>query len=236
MPPSEDALTEAVREFFGVQGEAVRRALRAADVSYAIRELVSAPPVDAALEETAALLAVILLEHLPAWYAAGWDEAAEQLLSELDMLMRDETDARRRAREIVPAIQTTTRNALQDEAESAADQAEDEALSRDEAMSQLLIGVEMRYEGWVGHRAELIGATESQGALGRGGATLANLVALSQVVEKRNLDRGDDRVCMRCMSNSAAGWIQNGEQYPSGSMHRPHHPRCRCREEYRIAV
>ena len=229
MPPREEDLTEAVRVFFVVQGAAVRRALRSVDVSYAVRELADAPAVDTALEETSVFLAEILLKHLPAWYEVGWDEVADQLASEIDMLMRDEADARRRAREIVPVIQTTTQNALRDEAQTAAAESDD----RDEAMGLLLYGVASRYEGWQERRAELIARTESQSAGGRGGAALARLVAISQPVEKRNSDRGDDRVCQQCRENTAAGWIPSGDNFPSGTSTRPHHPRCRCSVSYR---
>ena len=235
MPPREEELTDAVRNFFRVQSTAVRKALRSADVTYAIRELADAPPVGDALEETAALLTAILLEHLPAWYAAGWDEAAEQLLSELEMLMRDEADARRRAREIVPVIQTTTLNALRDEAESAAEQAGEEDLEHEEALALLVMGVQLRYEGWQEHRAELVAITESQSAIGRGGHALASLVAVSQLVEKHNVDMGDDRVCMNCRSNSSEGWIPLGQLFAaSGTLFKPHHPRCRCGIQHRI--
>ena len=76
MPPREDDLTEAVREFLRAQGEAVREALRSVDPSYAIAEMADTPAVDGALEQTDVLLAGILVAYLPAWYAAGWDEAS----------------------------------------------------------------------------------------------------------------------------------------------------------------
>ena len=231
MPPREEELTEAVREFLRAQGEAVREALRSVDLSYAIAEMADTPAVDGALEQTDVLLAGILVAHLPAWYAAGWDEAAEQLASAIDMLMRDEADARRRAREIVPVIQTTTRNALRDEAENAAAETDD----RDEAMGLLLYGVDSRYEGWESHRAELIAVTESQSALGRGGMAVARIVAISQIVQKHNVDRGDDRVCMNCMANTGEGWIPLNQFYAaSGTLTKPHHPRCRCGQQHRI--
>ena len=234
MPPREQDLTDAIRNYFRAQGSAVRTGIRSVDGSYAIEDIADAPPVTDALEETGALLAAILIEHLPGWYEAGWTEAAEQLQSELEMLMRDEADARRRAREIVPVIQTTTQNALRDEAQAAAAQAEEDESSREEALALLILGVGRRYEGWQDHRAELIARTESQSAGGRGGAALAGLVSVSQLVEKRNIDRGDDRVCIRCRTNTAAGWIPVGDNYPSGTSRRPHHPRCRCNELYRI--
>ena len=231
MPPREEDLTEAVREFFRAQGEAVREALRSVDVSYAISEMADTPAVDGALYETDVLLAGILVEYLPAWYAAGWDEAAAQLASVTYMLMRDEADARRRAREIVPVIQTTTRNALRDEAQNAAAA----TMDRDEAMGLLQYGVDSRYDGWQSHRAELISVTESQSALGRGGMAVARIVAISQIVEKHNIDRADDRVCMNCTSNTGEGWIPLNKIYAaSGTLTRPHHPRCRCGQQHRI--
>ena len=230
MPPREEDLTEAVREFFRAQDEAVRAAMQSVDASYAISEMADTPAVDSALEQTDVWLAAILIEYLPAWYAAGWQEAADQLASEIGMLMRDEADARRRAREIVPVIQTTTRNALRDEAENAGEMSAD----RDEAMGFLLYGVESRYAGWQIHRAELVAVTESQSAIGRGGHALAGLVAISQTVEKHNIDRGDERVCRNCMANTAQGWIPRGQLFSgSGTLTKPHHPRCRCRINYR---
>ena len=230
MPPTEDDLAEAVREFFRAQDEAVRAALQSVDVSYAISEMADTPAVDSALEQTDVWLAAILIEYLPAWYAAGWQEAADQLASEIEMLMRDEADARRRAREIVPVIQTTTRNALRDEAENAGEMSAD----RDEAMGFLLYGVASRYEGWQEHRSELVAVTESQSAIGRGGNALAKLVAISQIVQKHNIDRADDRVCGNCLANTAEGWIPIGQLFAaSETLIKPHHPRCRCRMDYR---
>lgn len=235
MPPREEELTSAVQDFFRVQEAAVRTAFEAAAQSYAIAELAESPPVDSALEETALLLAALLIEYLPAWYEQGWDEAADQLASAIEMLMRDEADARRRAREIVPVIQTTTQNALGDEARNAAAQAEEEDLHGEEALLLLLLGVSHRYERWGEYRADLIAWTESQSAIGRGGHALASLVAISQAVEKINIDRGDDRVCQNCRANSSEGWIPAAQLFQaSGTLVKPHHPRCRCRNQYRI--
>lgn len=38
----------------------------------------------------------------------------------------------------------------------------------------------------------------------------------------------DKRVCLPCKANEAAGPVKIGERFPSGQLHPPGHPRCRC--------
>jgi hypothetical protein len=49
---------------------------------------------------------------------------------------------------------------------------------------------------------------------------------------KRNIDRGDDKVCDICLDNSAAGWIDIGGYFPSGDLLPQYHPNCRCSVEF----
>jgi HK97 family phage portal protein len=80
-------------------------------------------------------------------------------------------------------------------------------------------------------RAEMIARTETAFAQGEG----ANAAARSQGRdEKRWMTAQDDRVSPTiCAPNEAQRWIGIDEEFQSGHMMIPGHPRCRCRVQYR---
>lgn len=58
-------------------------------------------------------------------------------------------------------------------------------------------------------------------------ATLAGY-RRDRVPAKEWMNAFDQRVCEQCRANEAAGPIGLGEEFPSGQLHPPGHPECRC--------
>lgn len=83
-------------------------------------------------------------------------------------------------------------------------------------------------------RAELVAVTENAEAFGEGNFEAAEQVKEAGIdMEKYWSNTGDARVSDRCRSNTAAGWIELGEPFPSGDMREPRFPGCRCKVLYR---
>ena len=82
-------------------------------------------------------------------------------------------------------------------------------------------------------RSVLIGVDQVQRGLNAAMMWLARKLG---VVQKHNVDRGDDRVCAKCRANTAAGWLNLTQPYPSGQLEGPFHPACRCRPAYRVQL
>lgn len=92
------------------------------------------------------------------------------------------------------------------------------------------IGKEIQQLGaFSNHRARLIAVTESARAYESGNHILGQeLQSRGLIIEHHWNDSGDDRVTPECMANSAVGWIPLNEPFPSGDLHPPRFPGCRC--------
>lgn len=76
-------------------------------------------------------------------------------------------------------------------------------------------------------RAETIARTESAAAVNRG--QLIAFQSSGLVSGIRWITKRDNRVEPHCRENESAGMIDFGLKFPSGHMHPPAHPNCRCR-------
>ena len=52
-------------------------------------------------------------------------------------------------------------------------------------------------------------------------------------IQKKNVDVGDEKVCVICKEASREGWIDVGEVFGDLKANAPHHPNCRCKTDYR---
>lgn len=78
-------------------------------------------------------------------------------------------------------------------------------------------------------RAHLIAITEIGDAFSEGQLVAsADLAALGLEMEKAWSTIGDDRVSEGCKENEEAGWIPNGDEFPSGHQRPLRFPGCRC--------
>lgn len=83
-------------------------------------------------------------------------------------------------------------------------------------------------------RAHLIAVTEAAEAYEEGSRlTAQELNDNGLPMEKAWSDVGDQRVSDGCLENSDAGWIDIDDPFPSGHMHAPRFPGCRCTVKYR---
>lgn len=82
-------------------------------------------------------------------------------------------------------------------------------------------------------RAELVSVTENAHAYGEANSEAAEqLVEMGIEIMKYWSNVGDARVSDGCRANSAAGWIDKGELFPSGDNREPRFPGCRCKVLY----
>ena len=86
----------------------------------------------------------------------------------------------------------------------------------------------------ISSRAHLIAITEIANAYEEGNFEVADeLGARGLVMEKAWSTSRDDRVSDGCLENEAADWIGIHDSFPSGDMHPPRFPGCRCAALYR---
>jgi len=85
-------------------------------------------------------------------------------------------------------------------------------------------------------RATGIGWYESDNGFldGRRSAVRAHAARIGRALEKRWVTAGDQRVEAVCEANEAAGFLPDGQPYPSGHMGPLAHSHCRCDEEFHI--
>jgi hypothetical protein len=77
-------------------------------------------------------------------------------------------------------------------------------------------------------RAQMIAVHENAMAYENGASMLiADLEETGLTMEKAWSTVGVDQ-CEICLGNETAGWIPNGDAFPSGDKFPPNHPRCRC--------
>jgi hypothetical protein len=77
-------------------------------------------------------------------------------------------------------------------------------------------------------RAQMIAVHENAMAYENGASMLiADLEGTGLTMEKAWSTVGVDQ-CEICLGNETAGWIPNGDTFPSGDKFPPNHPRCRC--------
>lgn len=74
-------------------------------------------------------------------------------------------------------------------------------------------------------RAEMVASTELSRAVS---AAAVDGYQRRGYRETEWLTAEDDRVCLLCDGNEAHGPVRIGEPFPSGAIHPPAHPRCRC--------
>ena len=81
----------------------------------------------------------------------------------------------------------------------------------------------------VSNRATLVAVTELANAYCEGNAQVGNYLQDNGVkMMKAWQTLEDDRVSDGCKENERAGWIPIGKEFPSGHMHPPRFPGCRC--------
>ncbi len=81
------------------------------------------------------------------------------------------------------------------------------------------------FDGMTKFRSELIARTETSNALGEAFITRGKQLGITG---KEWITAGDDRVTPDCLENEAAGVIPIDQAFPTGVMHVPQHPACRC--------
>lgn len=78
-------------------------------------------------------------------------------------------------------------------------------------------------------RAHLVAVTEVAEAYEEGNRQVCDAMNdMGLPVDKRWNNSGDMRVSDGCLENTAAGWIPNSDLFPSGHVHPPRFPGCRC--------
>lgn len=96
---------------------------------------------------------------------------------------------------------------------------------------QFAIGVPQQH---IRSRAELIAVTEIGNAYQAGNyAAAKTLEDNGLILQKSWYNRGDKNVSDGCKANTAAGWIDLEEAFPSGHMTPLRFPGCRCAAQYR---
>ena len=85
-------------------------------------------------------------------------------------------------------------------------------------------------------RAHLVAVNENAVAYAHGETTLLDEIESTGIaMEKSWATSGDDKVSVGCQQNADAGWIPNGEAFPSGDMTYPRFPGCRCNMHARVS-
>ncbi len=74
-------------------------------------------------------------------------------------------------------------------------------------------------------RSELVAHTETANALGEAFIVRGKELGIAG---KEWITQGDERVSADCLENEAAGVIPIDQSFPTGVMHVPQHPACRC--------
>jgi len=116
------------------------------------------------------------------------------------------------ARDLAEAVGTAIRRRLERAAEQGSD---------DEASMSDSVGA--AYREWKGKRADRVAGDHVAAAFARG-----VLAATAEGVDLRwVVDDGEDR-CPDCDDNALGGPTPKGEAYPTGQVHPPAHPGCRC--------
>ncbi len=135
--------------------------------------------------------------------------------------------------ERVTKINQTTRKAIHDmvtrgmELGLPYDQVAEEISSR---FSEFAVGMPQRH---IESRAHLVAVTEAANGYEEGSrSAVGELEAAGIEIEHKWLTVGDGRVSDGCRSNQAAGWIPNGQAFPSGHERPPRFPGCRCTALY----
>ncbi len=104
-----------------------------------------------------------------------------------------------------------------------------DGLAKNLSYSQIAAQIKATFAGFTAARARRIAVTEIGNAYSE--ATLAAALDISSrgiALEKAILTAGDDRVEAECLANEAAGWIQVGDNFPSGQQRPLFHIGCRC--------
>ncbi len=139
------------------------------------------------------------------------------------------------AADMVTKIDATTR----DQMKTLLTQASDEGWSYGKTAK----AIKERFDGFAGKlpqlhiqsRAHLVAVTESRMAYEQANLqTALELEAAGLEMEKYWMNSGDSRVSDGCRSNTAAGWIPIGDDFPSGDAAPPRFPGCRCDVHYRM--
>lgn len=104
---------------------------------------------------------------------------------------------------------------------------------------QIAAGIRSQYHEWSLSRAATIAETEVSAAYETGrdivlGELNSGAAYLGISIETRWVTMGDDRVSEGCHENESVGWQPQGGTYPSGHLHPPRHPNCRCSLKSRI--
>jgi hypothetical protein len=82
-------------------------------------------------------------------------------------------------------------------------------------------------------RAHLVAVTEAANGYEEGNLIVGRTLEAAGIeIEHKWLTVGDSRVSDGCRSNQAAGWIPNGQAFPSGHERPPRFPGCRCTALY----
>jgi cell division septum initiation protein DivIVA len=224
---------------FTAEGEAFLRHLRSR--RDALTESSWEELLRLAQAEVEALYSQALTDAAPAALERGWTDAGRGLTAALPAFGRTTPAVvgflANYAADRVAGIQQTTRDRLR-------------TLLADASASGWDYGRTARaitaaFDGFAGratqehlrNRAELIAVHEIGTAYEVGKSAVAAELRGSGIdIEKSWVTVNDDRVSAHCRDNAAQGWIPDTQMFPSGQMHAPAHPACRCATVRRVAT
>lgn len=138
-------------------------------------------------------------------------------------------------KEIIKGVDTTAKTVLKDIDETTTKWIRDQissgrsaGLSNSQIVDQISDAVPKTYA----NRAERIVFTETSSMVGRSEHEAAKR---NGAAHKEWVTVGDSTVCPICESNEEVGFIGFDQKFPSGDLHEPAHPNCRCLVEYQFS-
>ncbi len=99
------------------------------------------------------------------------------------------------------------------------------AINEKQGVDGLARSIRQTFDNMTKYRSEMIARTETANALGEAFMERGRELGITG---KEWVTAGDDRVTTPCLDNEAEGPIPIEQSFPSGAMHPPEHPNCRC--------
>jgi len=246
--PLEEEMEDAVASIFKTQGKRMleRFAKYKSTFSEGVTPQDFGPDMDGVFAETKRDLETTIREGTRKAYDLGGKEQfsyiAEKEFSEAALATNFDLDNPRAEKyllqngaDMVTAIDDTTRSQMNTVLE--------ESMKNGWSYDETAEAIQSKFDGFAGakpqqhiqSRAHLVAVTENAGAFGEG-----NLEATRQLQEaglpmvKYWSNTGDSKVSDGCKGNTDAGWIPKKQTFPSGHMHSPRFPSCRCATLHRV--
>jgi truncated hemoglobin YjbI len=140
-----------------------------------------------------------------------------------------------RSAEMITKIDETTRTRIKETLEDAAQNGWNYAKTARVIKNTFEEFAVKKPQAHLRNRAELVSATENGHAFEQGCRDAAGQLRDAGIpMEKWWSNTGDSRVSEGCMNNTAAGWIDIDETFPSGDLRPLRFPGCRCHALYRV--